>query len=85
MYTTQMGLPFLDRARQIVNRNLVIRFSTGAYERKTFISLPFGNYWSNFNLYHKVFEMHLQYGYTLEAIHSLWVQIMVDPFNMGIL
>ena len=27
----------------------------------------------------------IQYGYTLEAIHSLWVQIMVDPFNMGIL
>ena len=37
------------------------------------------------NLYHNIFETHLQYGYTLEAIHSLWVQIMGDPFNMGII
>ena len=35
-----------------------------------------------------IFNMgHLQhkYGYTFEAIHSLWVQITVDPFNMGII
>ena len=71
------GLPFLDCARQIANRNLVIRFSTGAYERKTFISLPFIMGTDN--------GRSIQYGYTLEVIHSLRVQIMVDPFNMGIL
>ena len=37
------------------------------------------------NLSHMVFEIHLQYGYTLEAIHSFWVHILGDPFNLGII